>query len=123
MSAYLVNVAYNPVLLRSRSLISVNHNGTVATDPPGHISLGRDEILDEFLAQKSARSHVWNSFLPQISRLPTSERRAAFASKMIELSVLHHPRKAELGLPVDVLQFRATDGAIWISAKPNCQQK
>jgi len=92
--------------------------------PGGSVSGGQDEVVDEFLNQTSDRAKEYmKGFMPQLSGLTIDQKRAAISSKLIELSILYHPDKSELGFPVDVLQLRPTTGVHWISVKPNCPKQ
>jgi hypothetical protein len=82
---------------------------------------GLDEVIDEFQAQSSTRAREYIEwFHTQLSSMSPSQRRATFAAKFIELSILLHPRNSEIGFPIDVLQLRRTTGIHWVSRKTNC---
>jgi len=87
----------------------------------GSLTMGRDEVAAEFLDQSSPRAkQLMAAFIAQIRTLSPSERRAAFVSKLVELSIQLHPQNSELAFPIDVLQLRRTEGVHWVSVKPNC---
>jgi hypothetical protein len=86
-----------------------------------HVFAGLSEIMEEFRDQKSNRAKEFmHWYASRISTLSESDQMAETASKLIELSILLHPRNRELGFPVDVVQFRPKVGTVnrWI--KPQC---
>lgn len=81
------------------------------------------EIMREFSSESTPRAQEYMKwFRSQIENLSPSERRAAIASKMIELSILLHPQRELLGFPVDVVQLDAGEDARWVSRKPSCAE-
>jgi hypothetical protein len=123
MIAYAVEIGYDPTVFTSENLVRVHHDGFVL-NAPITISGGRDEIVREFNSQSSERARKYFGwFNPTITNLPTSQRHALVASKLIELSILLHPQANELGFPIDVLQLRPKSGVSWVSIKPNCARK
>jgi hypothetical protein len=83
---------------------------------------GMAEIVDEFYNGKSARAKDYMQwFKSRVVDLPSSQRQAELASKLIELSILLHPRNDELGFPVDVVQLRRKSGVFTRWLKPTCR--
>jgi hypothetical protein len=79
------------------------------------------EIAQEFGDQKSERAKNYMTwFSDQISEQTAPKQRAMTAAKLVELSILLHPKNAELGFPIDVLQLNKTTGVQWIQKKQNC---
>jgi hypothetical protein len=109
--------------LDSNGTKHVSHNGNEIL-PTRSISGGRDEVLTEFLDRTSPRAKDYLAeFIPRISLLPPHERRAAFASKLIEWSIQLNPHQSDLGFPIDVLQLRRTSGVHWVTLKKNCARQ
>lgn len=83
---------------------------------------GMAEIVDEFYNGKSTRAKEYMQwFKSRVVDLPSSQRQAELASKLIELSILLHPRNDELGFPVDVVQLRRKSGVFTRWLKPTCR--
>jgi hypothetical protein len=121
IAAYSTNITFDRPLFDSSSVVSIGHNGTIV--PRGQFSAGHDEIAMEFGQQTSGRAKEYmDRFMPQ---LPSgkSEKRAAIAAKLIELSILLHPKSSELGFPVDVVQLAPKTGVSWVALKPNCPKQ
>jgi hypothetical protein len=120
-----LNIDYDDKLFNSSGEVRLVHNFTTL-QPEKHggaksMGMGHDEVIEEFLSMKSARSRDFmGRFLPQLTAMSPSEKRAAFASALIEQSILLHPQRDQMGFPIDVLQLERTTGVRWISVKPNC---
>ena len=118
-----VNIWFDLPLFDSKGTISVSHEGEYLAVGKS-IGAGLDEIIDEFQERSSTRAREYIQwFAPQLSGMSPSQRHAAIASKFIELSILLHPRNAELGFPIDILQLVRTTGVRWVLRKPNCPEK
>jgi hypothetical protein len=84
-------------------------------------STGYDEVVEEFKRRTSERARQYmQQFEGSISALTKSEQRASLAAKLIELSILYHPKKEILGPPIDVLQLVRGSGVHWIHRKESC---
>jgi hypothetical protein len=82
---------------------------------------GLADIVNEFNSQTTARAKIYMRwYLDRIADLPADRQRAELNSKFIELSILLHPRRNELGFPIDVLQLQEGTGVHWVWRKPNC---
>jgi hypothetical protein len=124
MIVYAISIDYDPKAFTSENLMRTHHDGFVISAPISAVTGGRDEIISEFNSQTSERAREYFKwFIPTISNLPPSQRRALYASKLIELSILLHPKADELGFPIDVLQLRPKSGVSWVSLKPNCARQ
>ncbi len=87
------------------------------------VSVDLKQVAYEFRWETSDRAKKYMArFRTEISALTPREQRAKLATKFVELSIRLHPRNAELGLPVDVLQLRPALGINWVSLKSNCPQ-
>lgn len=109
LATYGVDISFDIPLFDSTGAVKLIHSPNDAIQKVGFGSgLGLDEIILEFTSRSTPRAaEFMRWWLPQISRLKPSDWRAAFTSKLIELSILLHPRHDELGFPVDVVQLQA----------------
>jgi len=118
-----VNIDFDPRLFDTENKVKLIDD--VSEIPANsHVSMGHDEIAEEFYAGASPRAKDYMTrYVSQIAGLPLHQRRAELFSKLIELSVSLHPNKDQLALPVDVLQIRKGTGVYWARVKPNCPEK
>jgi len=118
-----LNIDYDDRLFSSSGEVRLTHELS-SLEPEkggGAMSMGHDEVIEEFLSKKSVRAKEYMAwFLPQLTTMSPSEKRAAIATKYIELSILLHPQSDLMGFPIDVLQLKRTKGVNWVFVKPNC---
>jgi hypothetical protein len=117
-----VNIDFDGQLFDTSGQIHITHN--IRNLPPDSwASGGLDEVADEYRLETSVRAKEYMSqFRTEILSLSPLEQRARLAAKYVEMSILLHPRKAELGFPIDVLQLKPGTGVNWVSIKANCPQ-
>lgn len=122
MALVAVNIDFDGRLFDTYGQVRVTHDiQNFAID--SWASAGLDEVADEYRLETSDRARKYMArFRTEISALTPREQRAKLATKFVELSIRLHPRKAELGLPVDVLQLKPVVGITWVSLKTNCPQ-
>lgn len=115
-----VQINFDGQLFDKSGRIHITHDKRILRSDNWY-SAGRHEIADEYIKGTSDRAKTFMvPFRTQLAALAPSERDAKMASKLVELSILLHPLKADLAPPVDVLQMKPGIGTHWVSIKPNC---
>lgn len=115
-----VDISFDLPLFDSTGKIRLIHTPNAVREG-GSGSAGHDEIIGEFMSQSTPRAaEFMRWWVPQISTFSRSAKRAAVASKLIELSILLHAHQEELGFPIDVVQLRPRAGVHWVSNNKNC---
>lgn len=115
-----VQIDFDGQLFDKSGRIHITHDKRILRSDNWY-SAGRHEIADEYIKGTSDRAKKFMApFRTQLATLSPSERDAKMASKLVELSILLHPLKADLAPPVDVLQMKPGIGIHWVSIKPNC---
>jgi hypothetical protein len=105
----------NPVFVHDTTTVSDVRDGSLGY-------MGESEIASEFYFGRSDRARDYmNWFMPQIAKLPQSEKSARWIAKLVELSILLN-RKRNLGFPIDVVQLQGGKGVQWVSRKPECPE-
>jgi hypothetical protein len=119
----LIDVSFDKALFDAKGEIHLKYSSHELI-PGDWATGGLGEIAREFMAPSSTRATEYmNWWLPQISRLDSSGRGIAVATKLIELSILLHPNRQVLGFPVDGLQIRPRTGIRWFANEKKCPEK
>ena len=105
----LIDVSFDKALFDAKGKIHLKYSSHELF-PGDWATGGSGEIAREFMAHSSTRATEYmNWWVPKISRLDSSGRGIAVATKLIELSILLHPNQG-LGFPIDGLQIRPRTG-------------
>lgn len=121
LAVHAVDLAVDLRLFQSQGIVRVNAANEGDMDLSGGPSAaGKAEIITELRAGTTPRAKKFKEeFRSQTLNMTPSQRRAAYATKLIELSVLFNS-DGSVGLPVDVLQLRRRTGVQWVRRKRNC---
>jgi len=115
------NILYDRNLYDSTRQIRIWDTPPKIYKAPRSVYGGLSQIAQEFVAMKTQRSKSYMSwFLPRIANQGFSQQRAAIATKLVELSILLHPKNSSLDFPIDVLQLDTSKGVRWIEKKDKC---
>jgi hypothetical protein len=102
---------------------SLSYQGYVLTsnDPPtAYYSLGKDSVFREFEEdKKSSRAMAERTAWDHI-RLRGTAFDEFKARRLVELTIMYHTDKLDVGGPVDEIELD-TKGVRWIHVKQNCQ--
>ena len=119
-----ISIGFDVGLYDSQGKIAVSETRRYDLPENSHVTGGHDEIINEFLGKTSTRARDYMSwFNASITGLSSGKQNANLASKMIELSILLHPKNQELGLPIDLIQMNRTVGLRVLSMKPECYKE
>jgi hypothetical protein len=115
-----VDIDFDRKLFDATGKVHISHDSEALRENSTLVG-GLGEIVDEFNQQTSLRAKSYMPwFKAHIADLPLDKQHAELASKFVELSILLHPRRKELGFPIDVLQFQEGTGVRWVWHKANC---
>ena len=115
-----INIGFDPRLFDATGKVKLTHDSGELY-PNSLLIGGLGEVANEFNFQATPRAKNYMSwFKSHIADLPSDRQHAELDSKLVELSILLHPRNKELGFPVDVLQLQEGTGVHWVWRKPNC---
>jgi hypothetical protein len=90
--------------------------------PGNHISLGRTDVIEEFLGLRSIRAvAAARNFRVNNQSLSSSDEHAALVKFLISRAIDLDPHRNELGPPVDVIQLEAFAGIKVRWLKPGCR--
>jgi len=118
-----INILYDRALYDATGKIRIQDQPPRVYKAPRSVFGGFSEIAQEFVAMKTQRAKSYmNWFLPRIAGQGISQQRAAIATKLIELTILLHPKNSKLGFPIDVLQIDRFSGIHWIERKGQCPE-
>ncbi len=122
LAMYAEEISFDRALFDSGGTVKITSNGLPL--PEGaELPMGLDEIGNEFLKQTTERArHYMSWFLPQ---LPAEPRTRAWtkSEKLVELSILLHSKRDQLGFPIDTAQLLPSTGVTWRHLKNNCPTK
>jgi len=100
-------------------ITDINHD-------PRAIFLGKDEIMQEFVAAQTERARAWNREAETQARV-AGDQIAFYSIRFVQLSIqydlgtiLNGNTVHDLGGPIDVVRLRQGKGIDWIQRKPNC---
>jgi hypothetical protein len=83
-------------------------------------ALGRNEIVNEVVADKTrfarAEQRKWAA---SETNIPARDRDARWAIRLVQLTMMYHPQKADVGGPIDALEI-TSKGIRWVERKPGC---
>jgi hypothetical protein len=120
LPATAVNIQFDLREFDSSKKVRVRHNMT-ELHPDIWIAGGHSETAEEYKTQATPKAKAYmESFNKKIQRLPLKAQHSATMKKLIELSILQHPRRNELGFPIDVVQLNKATGIRWIQRKQGC---
>ncbi len=83
-------------------------------------ALGRNEIVNEVVADKTgfarAEQRKWAA---TEANIPARDRDVRWAIRLVQLTMAYHPKKADVGGPIDALEI-TRKGIRWVERKPGC---
>jgi hypothetical protein len=53
------------------------------------------------------------------TNIPTRDRDVRWAIRLVQLTMTYHPKKADVGGPIDALEIKRK-GIRWVERKPGC---
>ncbi len=113
---YQVEIVFDPAVRRARQKFHIEH-----PQPTIHFgALGRNEIVNEVVAGKThfakAEERKWAA---SERNFPLRDRDVRWAIRLVQLTMAYHPRKIDVGGPIDALEITRR-GIRWIERKPGC---
>jgi hypothetical protein len=113
---YQVEIVFDPAVRRARQKFH-----TERPQPTIHFgALGRNEIVNEVVAGKTtfakAEQRKW---IASERNFPLRDRDVRWAIRLVQLTMAYHPRKIDVGGPIDALEITRR-GIRWIERKPGC---
>lgn len=92
---------------------------TIGTKQEDYFYLGKSAVAKEFKESNSAQAirerKSWGR-----RRMSRNALHRFIVRRLVELTIIHHPAKKDVGGPVDEIEIDAS-GAHWIQAKPQCK--
>lgn len=113
---YQVEIAFDPRTRQATQNFYIErHRSTIQ-----FAALGRNEIVTEVVADKTHFARVeqrkWAAFERNV---PFRDRDARWAIRLVQLTMDYHPKKIEVGGPIDALEI-TRKGIRWLQRKPEC---
>src|ERR1700735_1459580 len=115
-ASYKVEIPFHPATRQAKqNFYTEHHRRTIQ-----FAALGRNAIVTEVVADKTHFAKVeQRKWTASERNIPLRDRDVRWAIRLVQLTMEYHPKKIEVGGPIDALQI-TRKGIRWLQRKPEC---